>query len=155
MMRDRPQGADLLAEARRVLANTVLPNLTSDTRYQALMVIRAMNLAEHELRANPRIEVKLNDQLRKLVANEGTLPELFSLLSKRIRNDDFDASEDLYAFLRLVVAFKLRDTNPSKVKGELDEPLDRLLLDISQDEVDQAIDIMDQAYKEIPPKTLA
>ncbi len=122
MMRDRPHGADLLAEARRVLTDTVPPKLTSETRYQALMVIRAINLAEHELRANSAIEeTKLTDQLRWLVANEGTVSELFSTLPKHIRQGDFDAAEDMYAFLRSIVAFKLRETNPSKVKGALED----------------------------------
>jgi hypothetical protein len=126
MMRDRPRGADLVAEARRVLTETVLPGLAPETRYQALMVIRAMDLAEQEFRASPGVEAKLSDQLRRLLASEGTRPELFSLVSKHIRSGAFDASEELYAFLRLVVAFKLKETNPSKISGELKDSLDGL-----------------------------
>ena len=47
-MRDRPSGADLLAIARRTLMDTVLPGLTDDRRIAALMVARAMEIAERE-----------------------------------------------------------------------------------------------------------
>lgn len=132
MMRDHPLGTDLLAEARRVLADSVLPGLASETRYQALMAIRAIDLAEQELHANPEIERKLGQMLHRFAGPGGTLPDLTRLLSKRIRNGAFDASGELYAFLRLVVAFKLKETNPSKVRGELKNSLDRLLSESSR-----------------------
>ena len=115
MMRDAPQGVELLAEARRVLANKVLPQLTPETRYQVLMVLRAITLAEREFEANAGTEEKLGEMLQQLVSSDVTVPELTQLLSKRIRNGDFDVSDELYAFLRLAVAFKLKETNPSKV----------------------------------------
>ena len=115
MMRDAPQGAELLAEARRVLANKVLPQLTSETRYQVLMAIRAITLVEREFEASAETEEKLGEMLRQLLSSDVTVPELTRLLSKRIRNGDFDAFDELYAFLRLAVAFKLKETNPSKV----------------------------------------
>ena len=115
MMRDAPQGVELLAEARRVLANKVLPQLRSETRYQVLMAIRAITLVEREFEASAEAEEKLDEMLQQLVGLNGTVPELTQVLSKRIRNGDFDVSDELYAFLRLVVAFKLKETNPSKV----------------------------------------
>lgn len=127
MMRDLPCGAELLAEARCVLTDAVLPSLAPDSRYQALMIIRAMDLAERELRANPALESNLGDQLCRLVATQGTVPELFNVLSKRLRTGAFDASEELYELLRLVVAFKLRESNPSIVPEALEDSLDQLL----------------------------
>ncbi len=115
MMRDAPQGVELLAEARRVLANKVLPQLASETRYQVLMAIRAITLVEREFEASAETEEKLGETLRRLLGSDVTVPELTRLLSKRIRNGDFDVSDELYAFLRLAVAFKLKETNPSKV----------------------------------------
>jgi hypothetical protein len=115
MMRDAPQGVELLAEARRVLADKVLPQLNSDSRYQVLMAIKAITLAEREFGASAGTEEKLGEMLQQLVGLNGTVPELTQLLSKRIRNGDFDVSDELYAFLRLAVAFKLKETNPSKV----------------------------------------
>ena len=119
MMRDSPQGVELLTEARRVLVETVLPSLTSDTRYQVLMVVRAITLAEREFEASAETEAKIGEKLHQLTGSDAPMPELTQLLSKRIRNGDFDGSEELYAFLRLAVAFKLEETNPSRVEEEL------------------------------------
>ncbi len=47
-MRDRPSGADLLAIARRTLTETILPGLADDRRIAALMVARAIEIAERE-----------------------------------------------------------------------------------------------------------
>ncbi len=44
MIRDQPQGADLLAEARQVLREIISPGLASEARYKILMVLRAMDL---------------------------------------------------------------------------------------------------------------
>lgn len=126
MMRDAPQGVELLAEARRVLADTVLPQLSSDSRYQVLMVIRAITLAEREFEASAGTEEKLGEMLQQLVGSDGTVPELTQLLSRRIRNGKFDESEELYEFLQLAVAFKLKETNPSTVGEEFEDSLDRL-----------------------------
>ncbi len=113
MIRDQPQGAELLAQARNVLTDRVLPNLSAETRYQALMAIRAIELSRRELLANRGVESRLVDQLRTLLDAESTVPELFSLVSNKLRNGDFDASEELYTLLSSVVAFKLTETNPS------------------------------------------
>jgi hypothetical protein len=126
MMRDAPQGVELLAEARRVLADTVLPQLSSDSRYQILMVIRAITLAEREFEASTRTEEKLAEKLHGIVGCNGTVPELAQLLSRGIRNGEFDESEELYEFLQLAVAFKLKETNPSTVGEEFEDSLDRL-----------------------------
>lgn len=126
MMRDAPQGVALLAEARRVLADKVLPLLSSETRYQLLMAIRAITLAERELEASAETEDKLGEMLQQLLGSDVRVPELSRLLSKRIRNGDFDGSGELYEFLRLVVAYKLKETNPLKVGEELKELLERL-----------------------------
>ena len=126
MMRDAPQGVELLAEARRVLADKVVPRLSSEARYQVLMAIRAITLVERELQASAGIEENLGEMLQALLGSNATVPELTRVLSKRIRNGDFDASDELYEFLRLAVAFKLKETNPSKVGEELEGALDRL-----------------------------
>ena len=126
MMRDAPQGVELLAEARRVLADKVLPQLSPETRYQLLMAIKAITLAEREFEASAGVEEKLGEKLHRLVGSNATVPELTQLLSKRIRYGDFDQSGELYEFLQLSVAFKLKETNPSKVGEELEDSLDRL-----------------------------
>ena len=80
------------------------------------MVIRAITLVEREFEASAGAEAKLCEKLQQLAGSDAPVPELTQLLSKRIRNGDLDGSEELYAFLRLAVAFKLKETNPSRVE---------------------------------------
>jgi len=113
-MRDNPQGTDLLTEARRTLIEKVLPTLSSETRFNTLMVLRAMDLAERELRASTTDEKQIAEGLRQLVAfktakNNNALVQL----SEGIRQGNFDSSENLYQWLQLMVTFKLKETNPS------------------------------------------
>lgn len=115
MMRDRPYGAQLLAEARRLLAGIMANDAPSQPRFQALMIGKAMELAEKELNANLKLEAKLNDHLSRIIGTSSHPAQHPDLLSQQIRRGDFDKSDELYKFLRLVVAFKLRETNPSKV----------------------------------------
>jgi len=126
MMRDAPKGVELLAEARRILADKVAPALPPEARYQVLMAIRAITLVERELQANAGIEENLGEMLQQLLGSNAAVPELTRVLSNRIRSGDFDASDDLYEFLRLVVAFKLKETNPTKVGEELEGAIARL-----------------------------
>ncbi len=126
MMRDQPGGAELLAQSKRVLTSAVLSHLPPESRYQALMVIRAMDLAERELRAGQELERHLSEQLRRLVAVQGSASELSGVLTKRLRAGDFDASEALHSLLGMIVAFKLRETDPSIVPNALGESLARL-----------------------------
>ncbi len=121
MMRDAPGGVELLAEARRVLADKVLPRLSPETRYQLLMAIRAITLAEREFQASAETEEKLGELLQQLVGSDARAPELIQVLSKRIRKGDLDASEEIYTFLRLAVAFKLKETSPSKAGEDLEK----------------------------------
>ena len=126
MIRDHPQGADLLAEARHVLSKSVLPGLTSETRYKVLMVLRAMNLTERELRYNPELQNKIKQRLSQLVASGNTVQDRFSVLSKSIRDGAFDASEELHEFLLLVTAYKLKETGASNVSEKLMDKLEQL-----------------------------
>jgi len=127
MIRDHPQGADLLVEARHVLSKSVLPGLTSETRYEVLMALRAMDLAERELRSDPELQNKLKQRLSQLVVSGNTVQDRFSMLSTNIRDGAFDASEELHEFLLLVTALKLKETDISKVSEQLMDKLEQLL----------------------------
>lgn len=48
-MRDRPTGKELLACARKVLREKVLPSLPAEHKYTVLMVLNAMSIAERQL----------------------------------------------------------------------------------------------------------
>jgi len=125
-MRDQPQGADLLAEARQVLGESILPELTSKARFKMLMTLRAMELAERELRTDLEQENRLNERLSQLVVFGSAAQGRFSVLSKSIRNGDFDASDEVYIFLQQVTAFKLKEMGSSKLSDDLEGLLNQL-----------------------------
>jgi hypothetical protein len=127
MIRDCPTGADLLAEARHVLRESVLPGLTSEVRYKALMALRAMDLAEREFRADPELENRLKQRLSQLVKSSDTVQDRLSVLSENIRAGNFDASDELYVFLQQATAFKLKETDSSKITEELENLLAQLI----------------------------
>lgn len=127
MIRDQPHGADLLVEARRVLMDEVFPNIGPENRYKVLMVMRAMELAERELHSDRDIENKLIEQLQQMVATDKSEDSLCDILKRQLRDGRLDASEKLYEILQLVVAFKLRVTNPLKVSEDLENRLNGLL----------------------------
>jgi len=94
MIRDQPQGADLLAEAGRVLRESVLPGLTSKARYKVLMVLRAMDLAQHELHADSVLENRLYQRLSQFSSSRDTNKDRHSVLSNNVRDGFFDASDE-------------------------------------------------------------
>jgi hypothetical protein len=49
--RERPAGPELLAAARQTLVDRVVPQLSGDARFQALMVANAMAIALREARS--------------------------------------------------------------------------------------------------------
>jgi len=127
MIADQPHGADLLVEARRELMEEVFPDINSEHRYKVLMVLRAMELAERELHSDRDIENKLIEQLQQMVATGKSEDSLFDILERQLRDGRLDASEKLYEILQLIVAFKLKVTNPSKVSEDLENRLNSLL----------------------------
>lgn len=104
MMRDNPQGADLLQEARHVLTDIVMPQLSSETKYQLLMVVRAIKLAERQFLADTETEARLTEQL---AGYQETNPAC--TLSSQIRNGKWDASPQVFDVLQDVATFKLKE----------------------------------------------
>jgi len=126
MISDQPHAADLLLQARREFIEGVLPNISSESRYKAAMVLRAMELAERELNTDHELEQKLLAQLRQLLASEEPESALTGILSQQLREGGFDASQQLYELLQLAVVFKLRVTDPLKLSGDLEDRLANL-----------------------------
>jgi hypothetical protein len=127
MIADQPHASDLLVEARRELMEEVFPDINSEHRYKVLMVLRAMELAERELHSDRDIENELIEQLRLLVDTDTPESSLIDILKQQLRDGRLDASEKLYKILQLIVAFKLRVTNPLKVSEDLENRLNGLL----------------------------
>ncbi len=127
MIYDQPRAADLLHEARRELIDEIFPDINPKARYKLLMINRAMELAEQELDSNHEIENELENRLKCLVEDNNTEMPVADILKQQLRNGQFDSSETLYEILQLIIAFKLRVTNPAKLSEDLGLKLDNLL----------------------------
>ncbi len=78
------------------------------------MALRAMTLAENELRSDMALEASLNQALcNNFGANEPARKSAERLVAG-IRRGEFDASDELFDFLQQVVAFKSEETGPAK-----------------------------------------
>ncbi len=129
MIYDQPYAKDLLQEARRELIDNIFPDINQKTRYKLLMINRAMELAERELGSNREIENELEKRLKHFVEDSNTEMPVANILKQQLRGGKFDSSETLYEILQLVIAFKLRVTNPAKLPEDLELRLDGLLVE--------------------------
>jgi hypothetical protein len=98
-MRDKPNGADLLALARRSLLDEVAPALKGQPRYVALMVANAMGIALRELQQADRFERAQNAVLSHVPAGEGGPADAASLVTS-IRKGQRDADASFYEALK-------------------------------------------------------
>src|SRR5690625_4706102 len=80
---ERPDGQELLTEARRLLRGEIMPQLRGDLRYKAAMIGNAMGIAARELEAAAR-------------ADE---PAAVETLAAAIRQGDHDESAELHRLL--------------------------------------------------------
>lgn len=97
---DRPTGEELLAEARRVLREEVLPGLQGEARFKVAMVANAMGMAERELAG-------------KAAAGDGAAA---AALAKALRNGQHDADQEVHR--RLVAEAEVRTAlaNPAALQ---------------------------------------
>ena len=86
MALERPEGADLLDTARRLLLDRLLPALPEELRYDALMVASAIAMGSRELSSAEKLE---RAALKRLA---GLYPEmdLDSVDGKAARTEAFD-----------------------------------------------------------------
>jgi hypothetical protein len=100
-MRDRPNGADLLAVARRSLLDDVAPALKGQPRYVALMVANAMGIALRELEEADRFERANNAVLDH--SGGGPVDSAPARLVASVRRGQHDADTSLYDALKASV----------------------------------------------------
>jgi hypothetical protein len=125
MTLDRASGDELLAEARRVLLESVLPALPAHLRYQGLMIANAMAIGLREwaegdtARANVLQElIGLYRDAPAAAATEkaAALAALELRLARDIRAGVFDtpgpAREQVRQALRAMTVARLRLSNP-------------------------------------------
>ena len=113
-MRDLPTGPELLALARDVLLNDLLPLLPEQYRLDARLVANGMAIAEREAVLGPRLGQQILRQLEALYATAED--NALARLSRDLRVGAFDGSvprdRAARAILWRLTIFKLRHANP-------------------------------------------
>ncbi len=116
-MREQPKGDALLACARQVLKETVLPALSGDARHAVLMTMNAMSIAERQLRLGDAPDVAERAELRNLLDDgQVGLPDGARALSRLIRAGEADPGREfrapVFAHLRAAGLRRLAESNP-------------------------------------------
>lgn len=127
-MNNRPDGADLLRVARKLLREELADLIPREQRYEALMVANAMAIAERESEAGDR---DLQEELRMLTelygeeaaGRAGTgLREKVANLNRRLAKDiragvlDGACAPGVRVLLKAQVLARLRVSNPKYLK---------------------------------------
>ena len=130
-MRERPTGGELLAIARKVLREELMPLLPEERRYDALMVANAMAIAARQITFGDAPERRerqiLAGLLDETVEGDGAtavneaLGDLYRRLNAGIRSGAFDPGTPRYdaahMFLRDVAVQKLRESAPKYLES--------------------------------------
>jgi len=119
--------ADLLEAARDIMARSILPSLSGDARYEALMALNALGIASRTLLSDDKERLNLSSRLFILLG--GTDPsdgDPRRTLAMAIRDGRFDRSASnqakaLMSYLRASVEFRLRSENPKLVQATATE----------------------------------
>ena len=119
-MRDRPDAASLLEQARHTLLQEVLDLLPADRRYPALMVANALAIAAREIEQGPDAEVAENAALSALFDAEGDVTALERRLAEEIREGGHDGAAMVHGLLRDSVTRRLRISNPKALADDAD-----------------------------------
>ena len=110
---ERPDALALLNEARRSLAEDLLPALGGEQRYLALMIGNALGIAARELESGAGAWSALERALRALLdAPETDGAALARRLTTEIRAGRWDGRPELHAVLLNHAGARLAVTNP-------------------------------------------
>src|SRR5579864_1631231 len=103
-MRDLPEAPALLALARDVLVNDLLPLLPAERRLEARLVANCMAIAEREAAADLTADSILGElsMFHSGERGEGT-PELMHRLARELRNGVFENSPERAARARAIL----------------------------------------------------
>ena len=113
-MLDQPHGADILAAVSRLLRDTLMPQLPPDAVFQARVAANALDLVAREIRFGATVEREALQRLQALLDRDGSLQELESDLSLRIRDGELDLqSPGLTEHLWQTTLAKMKIDQPS------------------------------------------
>lgn len=116
-MRTRPDGADLLETAQRLLRTRLLAQMPASCKHEALMICNAMNIAARQLRAGEQPERDELASLNRLLGtDEWRLAHANRLLAQALRSGlgdpDSPQASPVLEHLRRVTAQSLAQSNP-------------------------------------------
>lgn len=121
MTGDHPDGAALLAEARRTLLEMLLPLLPADHRYHALMVANAMAIAAREAAQSDDDRREMLTELTALTGTGGDTAVGERRLAQDIRCGLHDAPgpqrDAVHRYLRSATLARVRVSNPKAVSA--------------------------------------
>lgn len=118
-MRDRPDGARLVALAREILVEELVPLLPAEARIKARLVATCMAIAGREAEAGFAPLAEIDAALRQFYATEGEGEgeALLRRFASDLRRGAFDAEPSQQraarAILWRMVVVKLREGNPA------------------------------------------
>lgn len=116
-MRDQPDGAMLLNVATEVLRDTLMPLLPPAQRYQALMVLNAMGIAERQLKAGSVPEAVLQSRLAAVLGRQGSLADLEKVLAAAIRRGEADSHQEMQAVLWELAKARAAESAPRALRA--------------------------------------
>ncbi len=111
-MRERPDGAELLAIAREVLRKELMPLLPKEKAYQALMIANAMSIAERQLQNGSVAEQEEQQRLEGLLGQSADLATLNRLFATGIREGRFDHDANARRILLDATTQRVRESAP-------------------------------------------
>ncbi len=119
-MRDRPDAARLLEQARATLLSELLEALPGDKRYTALMVANALAIAQREIAGGEMASQGESDSLRALLSGQDgeELGVLEQRLATEIRAGRHDGNDAVHQSLLESCVRRLRITNPKHLARE-------------------------------------
>lgn len=121
-MRDRPTAPDLLTTAAQAFRDSLLPALPSGLKYQALMVLNAMDIAARQATAGDAPVIEARDRLRALY---GGSSDDFDTLERRLAADIRAGRFDSGAPERAIVLAHLEATTRAKAAESCPKALTR------------------------------
>lgn len=89
-MLDQPRGAEILASVSRLLRETLMPQLSANAAFQARVAANAIDLVAREIKFGESVEREALVRLQTLLSRDGSLEELETDLSGRIRRGELD-----------------------------------------------------------------
>lgn len=124
-MREQPDAANLLACAERSLRNELLPVLAPSQRQVALMIAKAMGIAQRQLALGEGPEQQELTEINQLLGGLGTqaatsVREANIQLAKWIRHGSFDQGQsrtDCHRLLREITRRRLAESDPKALSA--------------------------------------